>query len=336
MSTIQPKFIGIGSSGCVVSNALKCKRREGGVSDDPVIPPGMDVVTKMMSYESGEDEYDIFNKLKNSKAADLDDVLIRPISMCKPEINDPNFNLSLQTCSSEYMRRYGESVDDLREYVHGMHSGIIQISENGGPDLQEFLIHSAHDMHSDELWDFLFALQNLFKGLTVFRENKIMHRDIKLPNISYNPQKKQIKFIDIGLMIPDTDELLLECIEQRFDELGSCSYFPPEVYLWNRRVWIKSFINTDSVYAKFLGVSFESFDVFCTANVIQSIYEGLLNQRNKSTGEYILNVNGDRSIMLSDMVALCELYTIADLNKRHTTIQRFSEKYNLLITKYRV
>ena len=331
----RPKFVGIGASGCVVSGQLKCMSNK----NDPVYDQGMDIVTKVMSNESSTEEYGIYNDLNNPAKYNLpniDRVLIRPIGMCTPNSTDKNFVAAVQTCGDEYTRR-NNGMSKL-DYISEMNRGIIQISENGGPDLYDFIYDKLPNLPSSDIWDFLLALQNLFEALRVLNENGIIHRDIKMQNVVYNASKRQVKLIDIGLVVPDRNVLLHECMAYDFDELGECSYFPPEIYLWNRREFKYQYPNDDDSFMKFMNKSIDSFDIFCTANTIQTVFEFVIRLKDSNTNEYILKINNTdpngRREFLNRMTALCRQYTEPNLSIRNTSIGAFAREYKSIIAAY--
>ena len=68
---------------------------------------------------------------------------------------------------------------------------------------------------------------NLFDGLKFFRENNIIHHDIKLANIVYNIETKTCKYIDFGL-VHDRNDLASKMDRDDDGYSISWDYFPTE------------------------------------------------------------------------------------------------------------
>ena len=74
----------------------------------------------------------------------------------------------------------------------------------GGPDLKAFCnnylskyLEKDKETRADKFW---LEVHHLIKGLKFFKDNGIVHNDIKPQNILFNPTDGSLKYIDFGLM----------------------------------------------------------------------------------------------------------------------------------------
>lgn len=63
-------------------------------------------------------------------------------------------------------------------------------------------------------------MMELLKGIGALHEMKVVHRDLKLQNILYNPHKSKVKIIDFGIATT------FDCIEGK---VGSPLFMSPQV-----------------------------------------------------------------------------------------------------------
>ena len=74
----------------------------------------------------------------------------------------------------------------------------------GGPDLKIFckskinqFLKTKKEEKSDKFW---LEVHHLIKGLQFFRDNGIVHNDLKPQNILYDTKTNKLMFIDFGIM----------------------------------------------------------------------------------------------------------------------------------------
>jgi serine/threonine protein kinase len=64
--------------------------------------------------------------------------------------------------------------------------------------------------------EILLNFHHLLMGLKLFKDNGVVHRDIKPQNIVYNPETKKMMYIDFGLTTTK-DNIIQESVENIFE-----------------------------------------------------------------------------------------------------------------------
>ena len=89
--------------------------------------------------------------------------------------------------------------------------------------------------------------KELYKTLLFIHENSIVHRDLNLDNVLVNTETFEIKVIDFGLALKNTDS-----VDVNYPE-GNLSYRPPSIEIFNNSyagdIWSLSLIFL-SVFSK--------------------------------------------------------------------------------------
>ena len=179
------KVIGEGSYGCVQEPSLHC-------ASSP--KPDFDYngyVSKLMKTKRAEEELAEFVKFHRYDPND-EYHLGTPI-MCKPELRDANVMKDVEQCK----RMSPEIKANPADYD-------LLVMKYGGPDLKIFckskinqFLKTKKDEKSDKFW---LEVHHLIKGLQFFRDNGIVHNDLKPQNILYDTKTNKLMFIDFGLM----------------------------------------------------------------------------------------------------------------------------------------
>ena len=179
------KVIGEGSYGCVQEPSLHCSH---------IPKPNFDYngyVSKLMKTKRAEEELAEFVKFHRYDPND-EYHLGTPI-MCKPDLKEANVMKDVEQCK----RMSPEIKANPADYD-------LLVMKYGGPDLKIFckskinqFLKTKKEEKSDKFW---LEVHHLIKGLQFFRDNGIVHNDLKPQNILYDTKTNKLMFIDFGLM----------------------------------------------------------------------------------------------------------------------------------------
>lgn len=194
----KPKKIGEGSYGCVFKPSINCK------SGTP-IPPGFnnnDYISKFMKNEDAQEELNEYNKFNKIDPND-------EYHLGKQFVCDPDFNLSstmqeISTCD----------IIDLNDVNANPSNYKLLIGKYGGPDLKNFCDKFADSyFEKDRIHKknkFLLEILHLLKGLKFFKDNGLVHYDLKPHNILFNLKNGSMRYIDFGLM-REKNKIIEDC-----------------------------------------------------------------------------------------------------------------------------
>jgi len=180
------KQVAYGSFGCVFKPQLLCKGQS--VRGDGV--------SKLMERKEA------IGELSEQKYVD--------------EVIDPGFKYHLRPPKMCEIGDLDETQDDLKDcplFRLGVPSDVrkdyaILQMENGGVSIQAYLskLYESPGLRTmKNMMDFIFGMENLFKGIVDFKNNKFIHFDIKPGNIVYREETNRFNFIDFGLGIKSDD-----------------------------------------------------------------------------------------------------------------------------------
>jgi len=194
--------IGEGAYGCVHKPSLHCKR-----------PPKRNFnysnyVSKLMKKHRSEEELNEFVRFHQY---------------------DPQNEYHLGMPISCDLDMKGKMDDDIAEcgkmapkvFLHPENYGLL-VMKYGGPDLKVFCKNEIRkylkikkNEKSDKFW---LEAHHLLKGLQFFRDNHIVHNDLKPQNILFDPNTGKLVFIDFGLMRTKQD--IFRSSKNNTNELG--------------------------------------------------------------------------------------------------------------------
>jgi len=179
-------ILGEGAYGCVHKPSIHCKTAP---------KPNFDYkkyVSKIMTTKNAEQELAEFVIIGNIDPKD-EYHLGQPI-LCKPNLNEQNVKDDIKRCKHI-------KIDDI-EANPDKYS--LLVLKYGGTDLKalcnKYLIkylEKDKDIRTDKFW---LEVHHLIKGLKFFKENGIIHNDIKPQNILFDSTNGKMKYIDFGLM----------------------------------------------------------------------------------------------------------------------------------------
>lgn len=180
------RVIGEGSYGCVHQPSIFCKNK-------PSTSFNYDsYVSKLMKTKNAEEELSEFVVIK--KIDPKNEFHLGEPILCKPNLTDASVKNDIDKCNRIAVKDVSKNPDDYS----------LLILKYGGPDLKAFCGNKLNDyLKTDKISKvdrFLLEIHNLIKGLLFFKNNGIVHNDIKPQNILFNPIDGKMKYIDFGLM----------------------------------------------------------------------------------------------------------------------------------------
>jgi serine/threonine protein kinase len=113
--------------------------------------------------------------------------------LCKPDISEPSVKNDIDNC--KYINSNNIKINEDKYSL--------LVLKYGGPDLKIFCLNYIKKYlktHKTERTDkFWLEVHNLIKGIKFFKDNGIIHNDIKPQNILFNTTTGKMKYIDFGL-----------------------------------------------------------------------------------------------------------------------------------------
>jgi len=210
----EPTVIGEGTYGCVHKPSLTCK-------DKPKLSY-KNKVSKVLLKTAAKNE---LKEYKNVNKADKNNEFYvgKPLS-CEIENNSVNIE-SIEKC------KIGNGV------INNLNNHKLIIMGDGGINIEKYVekikkwTPSVANRKNSELF-FLESLR-LFTGLIKFKENDLVHHDLKPQNIVYNEQTNRLNYIDFGLMGSKTK--LIEESKKSKNHMGIFHWsFPWELEYLNK------------------------------------------------------------------------------------------------------
>jgi serine/threonine protein kinase len=274
-----PKVIGEGSYGCVHKPSLTCKNK-------PKLSY-KNKVSKVLRKKSATDElkeYKNVNKVDKNK----DFYLGKPVS-CNIANTPENLD-SIKKC------KIGSEV------LKNLEKHKLIIIGDGGINIEDYVTKIKKWTPTIALRNetelFLLESMRLFTGLIKFKENGLVHHDLKPQNIVYNEKINRLNFIDFGLMT--SKEKLIEESNKNKNSLGVFHWsFPWEIEYVNKTNFIdlksKSISYRKVIYNSLL----EDFVNYLKIDKIESMH---------SYFYYVLNSTIDRSEYRKDRAVFLNDY----------------------------
>lgn len=218
---MERKVIGEGSYGCVQQPSIPC---------ESLPTPDFkydDYVSKLMKGKDAQKELSEFIVIGNYDTNN-EYHLGTPI-LCKPELTKDVID-DIEKC--KYFKKT-DIVDNPDKFS-------LLLLKYGGPDLAAFckdhiknFLKTDKNNKSDHFW---LEVQHLIKGLKFFRDNNIVHHDIKPQNILFNLDNGKLMFIDFGLM--NTASNIVEKSKTGTNNLAVFHWsYPFETGFMSRRIY---------------------------------------------------------------------------------------------------
>jgi serine/threonine protein kinase len=215
--------IGEGAYGCVHNPSLQC-------IDPP--KPNFDYknyVSKIMKTRHARTELNEFVVIQ--KLDPKDEYHLGVPEICKPKLND-DIKKDIAQCKNIKVNDIEENPDSYS----------LLILKFGGPDLKslcnDFLAKYLSTNKTKKIDKFLFEIHHLLKGLKFFKENGIVHNDIKPQNILFDQKTGRMKYIDFGLMRKKID--IINASTQNVNALGVYHWsYPFDCGTMNKNIYNK-------------------------------------------------------------------------------------------------
>jgi serine/threonine protein kinase len=180
------KIIGEGSYGCVHKPSLHCLNNLNKEINYK------DYVSKIMKTKEAQTELKEFVVI-GSYDPENEYHLGMPI-LCQPELTDIIINKEISKCKYIKSSEVTAKPDNYK----------ILLIKFGGPDLKNLCntelkkyLSTKARVKTDKFW---LEVHHLLKGLKFFRDNGLVHNDIKPQNILFNMKTGKLTYIDFGLM----------------------------------------------------------------------------------------------------------------------------------------
>ena len=221
----ERKIIGEGAYGCVHKPSLHCLNKN--TNTKPKINY-KNYVSKIMKTEDAQKElkeFVVIGSYDNTNEFHLG----MPI-LCQPELNDTIINNEISGCKHINSKEVKKDPNNYK----------ILLLKFGGPDLKKlcnsylktYLNKNAKEK-TDKFW---LEVHHLLKGIKFFKDNGIVHNDIKPQNILFNMKTNKLVFIDFGLM--RSKEEIIRFSKKSDNFLGIYHWsFPFECGLMNKNKW---------------------------------------------------------------------------------------------------
>lgn len=202
-------IVGEGAYGCVHKPSIHCKT-----------PPKpnfnyTNYVSKIMKTKNAQQELAEFVIIGNIDPTE-EYHLGQPI-LCKPNLDFEHVKDDIKRC--KYIK-----IDDVEANPDKYSLLVLKF---GGPDLKALCnkyltkyLEKDKDIRTDKFW---LEVHHLIKGLKFFKDNGIIHNDIKPQNILFDNKTGKLKYIDFGLMRTKKD--IIDSSKQNNNYLG--------VYHWS-------------------------------------------------------------------------------------------------------
>ena len=206
MSIPRSEKIGEGSYGCAFKPSLPC-------TEMPVVPNFRyeDYVSKLMKIKDARKEQ---SEVMTISLIDPENKYHLGIPMaCNPNISDESVKQTINTCRRIKSTNIQERPDKY----------ILLLSKYGGYDLANYCDNhmptrfdsmKEKQQYVDEI---LLNFHHLMMGIKLFKENGVVHHDIKPQNILFNPVTKKMMYIDFGLTTKK-DTIIEECDRSTYDK----------------------------------------------------------------------------------------------------------------------
>jgi serine/threonine protein kinase len=216
------KIIGEGSYGCVNKPSLHCLNDLKNPNKEINYK---DYVSKIMKTKEAQKELKEF-VIIGSYDPTNEYHLGTPI-LCQPELTNKIINKEISKCKYIKGSEVEANPDDYK----------ILLIKFGGPDLKhlcntelEKYLSTKSRLKTDKFW---LEVHRLLMGIKFFKDNGLVHNDIKPQNILFNIKTGKLAFIDFGLMRSKQDIVSLSKKSENFLGIYHWSY-PLDCGLMNK------------------------------------------------------------------------------------------------------
>jgi serine/threonine protein kinase len=217
----ERKIIGEGAYGCVHKPSFHCLNQKPKINYK-------NYVSKIMKTEDAEKElkeFVVIGSYDNTNKFHLG----TPI-LCQPKLNNKIIKNEISKCKYIDSEKVKKAPNDYK----------ILLVNYGGPDLKNLCnsqlknyLKTKAKIKTDKFW---LEVHNLLKGIKFFKDNGIVHNDIKPQNILFDMETSKLVFIDFGLMRSKEEIIRLSKKSDNYLGIYHWSY-PFECGLMNKNNW---------------------------------------------------------------------------------------------------
>ena len=216
--------LGEGAYGCVHKPSIHCNR---------IPKPNFNYkqyVSKLMKTNYAEDELAEFVIIGNMDPTN-EYHLGKPI-LCKPNLDEDIVKDDIKKCKYINLDNIESNPDKYS----------LLLLKYGGPDLRKFsksylveYLKKDKELRVDKFW---LEVHHLIKGLKFFKDNGIIHNDIKPQNILFDIITGKMTYIDFGLM--RTKQAVVDTSEDNKNNLGIFHWsYPFDCGFMNKEQYFK-------------------------------------------------------------------------------------------------
>ncbi len=186
-------IIGQGAYGCVYRPFIPC----ADPSDNSTKEESKNLISKFMFTKDAKQEMKEFELIHRKDPTNQFHLGVP--TMCQPDFADPTIAKELKKCVvKEPNAMYDESVDEDKYSVITF--------PYGGLNLKDFCMRRLSRFSAAKtkvFWNQ--GVLNLFDGLIFFRDNDMIHYDLKPHNILFDDATMKMRYIDFGMMTSRTE-----------------------------------------------------------------------------------------------------------------------------------
>jgi len=305
---MEPKILGQGSYGCVIKPSLKCDSKDKSIIYD-------NKVSKIMMRREAVKEQSEMEAFKNLK--EMHKYTVGYPELCKPK-NNPKFRKLAREC-------YAEGVRENIRFNKGENIHMLLL-DDAGVDYKNVRNKLFNTLTLEDKKIFFCSILNLIEGLNYFKENGLIHHDIKLDNLVYNVKTGESKYIDFGLVQRKKD-FIKQANVSKNDMATSWFNYPQESSCVNK----KEFKNKEKCeeyqemkYDVFLQRAADGFDIYSLSKCLSEIFKSIMMYKDFE----IDFLRECRKVFLT--------YCDKDMKQRAINIDSMFAEYDELLKRYNV
>lgn len=306
---MEPKILGQGSYGCVIKPSLKCDSK-----DKPIVYDNK--VSKIMMHRNAikeQAEMEFFKDLK-----EMHKYAVGYPELCKPQKN-PIFRKVTRAC-------YVDGIRENMKWNKGENISMLLL-DDAGVDYKYVSMRLFKTLSVEDKQIFFCSILNLIDGLKYFKEQDLIHHDIKLDNLVYNVKTGESKYIDFGLAERKTDFIKQAKISKN-KNAESWDNYPPETSCVNANKFKnkkKCEDYQEMSYTDFLQRAADGLDIYSLSKSLSYMFRLLRSD------EKVFDVN-----FLKECGKLFSLYCNKNMNLRPINIDSLFAEYDELLKRYNV
>ena len=223
----ERSIIGEGAYGCVHKPSLHCLNKNTNTNTKQKINY-KNYVSKIM--KTGEAEKELKEFLVIGSYDNTNEFHLGMPILCEPELTETIINNEISGCKYINAEKVKKDPNDYK----------ILLLKFGGPDLKKLCnshlktyLNKNAKLKTDKFW---LEVHHLLKGIKFFKDNGLVHNDIKPQNILFNMKTNKLVFIDFGLM--RSKEEIIKFSKKSDNFLGIYHWsFPFDCGLMNKNNW---------------------------------------------------------------------------------------------------